>query len=222
MNPKEKRGYCGLGELRLLLFAAVAMIPLALQAEGPAWWANQGVLNGNAPNDYSLGNQGQAKWMAVNAVNELNQDLSQFGGAGNALNALAVSLSATTARTNDYNALNLGELKALSQPFFDRLLALGYTGAPLTSGTYPWAVPGAGTPNDYAAGNIGQLKYLFSFDVTISSDGSGIPNWWENEFFPGQTVNPAGYSSSDGLTNMENYLDGVNPKVQLEVNVIVQ
>jgi hypothetical protein len=156
--------------------------------------------------------------MALAAVYELDNDLAQFGGSG--LDGLTTTvLSGTSAQENDYAAVNLGQLKALVQPFYDRLLALGYTEGPLSSGSYPWV---GGTANDYALANLGQLKYLFSFNVKHSSDGTGIPDWWENKFFPRQTVDPNGVSSGDGLTNLENYLDGVNPNVQLEVNVFVQ
>jgi hypothetical protein len=187
----------------------------------PAWWHNQGLISGTAYKDFGAANQGEAKNFAVGAVNELDADLAQFGGAGPTLDALAVSLTATSAQTSDYSVINLGTLKNLLQPFYDRLLEVGYTLGPLSTGNYPWTAGGL-SPSDYSAANIGQLKYLFNFDVTISSDGSGIPDWWEKDFFPGQTVNPNGYSSSDGLTNLENYMDGINPKVQLEVNVIVR
>ena len=159
--------------------------------------------------------------MAHGAVNELNGDLAQFGGAGDSLNAFAVSLTGTSSQTSDYAAINLGQLKFLTQPIYDRLLAVGYTLGPLSSGTYPWVSSGLAA-KDFAVANQGQLKYLFSFDATLSSDGSGIPDWWEKDFFPGQIVNPNGYSFNDGLTNIQNYLDGINPKVQLEVEVIVQ
>jgi hypothetical protein len=224
-KPPERKAVGVRLRLRFLL-AGLFILPIVGFAQTPTyyptWWAGYGVLTGTARADYAAANQGQAKNLAVEAVYELDSDLAQFGGAGSALHALAVALSATSAQTEDYAAVNLGELKALSQPFFNRLLAVGYTEAPVTSGTYPWAAPGAGTPSDYASGNIGQLKFLFSFDVKRSGDGSGIPDWWEKAFFPGQTMDPTGYSSSDGLTNIENYLDGINPTVQLQVNVIVQ
>ena len=107
------------------------------------------------------------------------------------------------------------------QPFYDRLLAVGYSIGPLSSGSYPW-LSSPSPANDYAMANIGQVKFLFSFDLNISSDGSGIPDWWKNDFFPGTTVDPGGYSAGNGLTNLENYQDGINPKIQLQVNVIVQ
>jgi hypothetical protein len=245
MKPKEQSDRGGFVRLRHIRiagrygtprlslfprFAAVVLVlllcsGLKLTAQStpiyPPWWANQGLLSGTSPNDYAAANQGQVKNMAVGAVNELNADLAQFGGAGDALNELAVSLTGTTGQTSDYAAVNLGQLKTLAQPFYDRLLSVGYTLGPLISGTYPWATGGL-TSNDYAVANIGQVKNLFSFDLTYSTDSSGVPAWWEDTFFPGETFNPTGISSSDGLTNIENYLDGINPKVQLEVTVIVQ
>jgi hypothetical protein len=101
----------------------------------PTWWASQGILSGTTPNDFAAANQGQAKNMALGAVNELNSDLAQFGGAGDTLNELAISLTATSAQTSDFTAINLGQLKALAQPFYDRLLTVGYTLGPLTTGT---------------------------------------------------------------------------------------
>jgi hypothetical protein len=204
-----------------LLLAAAHNLNAQTEPAYPEWWYNQGLISGTAYNDFAAANQGEAKNFAVGAVNELDTDLSQFGGAGPALESLALSLTATSPQTSDYSVINLGTLKNLLQPFYDRLLAVGYTLGPLSSGSYPWTAGGL-SPSDYNAANIGQLKFLFDFDLTLSSDGSGIPNWWEHAFFPGETVNPNGYSSSDGLTNLENYVDGINPTVQLEVNVIVQ
>ena len=77
----------------------------------PTWWANQGLLSGTSPSDFAAANQGQAINMAVGAVNELNADLAQFGGAGETLNELAVSLTGTTPQTSDYSAINLGQLR---------------------------------------------------------------------------------------------------------------
>ena len=186
----------------------------------PAWWASQGVLSGTAaPNDYAAANQGQAKNMAGAAVKELDTDLRQFGGAGSQLDQLMATLSGTTAQTDDYLAINLGQLKAILQPFYDRLLAVGYTGTsrPLSTGTYPWI--GAGkVANDYAWANLGQLKNLFSFDVKYSSSGGTIPDWWIEKYFPGSTqngepsINPSGYVAwSDTVTYLQAYQQGLDP-----------
>jgi len=139
---------------------------LAQSAIYPSWWAKYGVQNENSPNDYAAANQGQVKNIAVAAVTDLDTDFAQFGGAGVTLDLLATTLSGTTPQTNDYAAVTLGQLKALAQPFYDQLLAAGYSGPPLTTGTYPWIGLVA---NDYAMANIGQVKNLFSFDVSYIS-----------------------------------------------------
>jgi hypothetical protein len=206
-NPGQPR--CGAISPRLVIvMAAVVFLGTAgsLWATPPSWWSGYGVLNGNAANDYAVANQGQAKNIAVAAVQEMDNDLAQFGGSG--LDGLAATLLSGSASSNDYAAVNLGQLKALTQPFYDRLLSLGYTGSPLTSGTYPWAASSQ-APNDYAAANIGQVKNAFSFDVTLSSDGSGVPDWWEQKY----SVSGTGTVIWSGgqVTDLQAYQQGLNP-----------
>jgi len=193
----------------MVLTLATACSDAQTPAPSPSWWASYGVISGTTPNDYAAANQGEAKNMALAAVSELDNDLAQFGGSG--LDYLTTTvLSGTSPQENDYAAINLGQLKTLSKPFFDRLLSLGYTGPPLTSGTYPWV---GGTANDYALGNIGQLKFLFSFDVTYSSSGNGIPDWWSNLYYPGQTVNSGSSVQWDSqVTILQAFQNGWNPK----------
>jgi hypothetical protein len=228
MKQEVKPRRVRIGAFWLIALAALLLLPARLLAAGPSWWSSYGVLTGTNPNDYAIANQGEAKNMAVAAVSELDTDLAQFGGAGAQLDALASALlSGTSPQENDYAVLNLGQLKALAQPFYDRLMALGYFGppilvtgtTPLTTGTYPWAAPGA-IANDYAMANIGQVKNLFSFDVTYSSavNASGIPDWWINLYYPGliasgTTVNPAGYVAWSGsqVTILGAYQNGWNP-----------
>jgi hypothetical protein len=226
MKPKEHPDHAGLVSLRLLIALAICLgAPFLLRgATGPAWWYNGSLTTTGTPlvsgtaNDFAAINQGQAKNVAVTAINELNTDLAQFGGAGDTLNQLALTLTATSAQTNDYAALSIGQLKFLAQPFYDRLISLSCTVPPIVSGTYPWVTSGL-TANDFAIANIGQTKQLFSFDVTASSAGNGIPDWWVNEYFPGSTINgtvgidPNGYVSWSGttLTNLQAYQQGLNP-----------
>jgi hypothetical protein len=233
MKPKEPSGRGGspphclrIAGIALILFS-MSVLRLAAQTNPnyPAWWTTYGVLNGNPPNDFAGVTQGQAKNFALAAIYELDNDLAQFGGSG--LDSLAAQLlSGPTAHTDDYIALNIGTLKALVKPFYDRLMAVGYYGPPLTitgtspvtTGTYPW-VGSNRIPNDYALAVIGQLKYAFSFDVTHSSGGTGIPDWWVLEYYPsGSTfggvlgvdpnaIAPMGY----GITNLQAYQLGLNP-----------
>jgi hypothetical protein len=183
----------------------------------PTWWASQGVLSGTVPEDFSAANQGMAKNMAVAGVNALDTELGQFGGAGTQLDQLKVTLSMTTAQTSDFSAVSLGMLKTLSQPFYDRLLALGYNGPPLTSGTYPWAAPGVGAADDWALGNVGQLKFLFSFDPAFcsNSNNSQIPDWWLEKYFGWQPGDSLSFlqngDSHTGLSYLNDYLEGRTP-----------
>ena len=124
------------------------------------------------------------KNLAVTAVNAINTVFATTGGTA-ALNSLAASLSASSSSTQDYAIVNLGQLKAVAQPFYDLLFSIGYTGPPLSSGTYPWITSG-NAPNDFAWANVGEAKQLFSFDPAYSTDGTGIPASWVEQYFPGQ------------------------------------
>jgi hypothetical protein len=78
--------------------------------------------------------------------------------------------------TQDYALANLGQLKAVAEVFYARLIELGVCSA------YPWQTTGA---EDYALATIGQAKFLFSFDLgsvnsTNDPNGNGITDWWEN------------------------------------------
>ena len=165
MNLPNNGNAHGGVSLRLVLgILVLALLPVLLWAESPAWWTARGIQNTNPANDYAAANQGQVKNIATAAVAEL--DASLPGGAGDVLLALASNLSGTTPNTNDYAAVNLGQLKTVAKPFYDRLSDFGYDGAPLSPGQkYPWE-GSTRQPNDYAMANIGQVKNLFSFDVT--------------------------------------------------------
>ena len=172
---------------------------------GPSWWVTRGVVNANvAPNDYAAVAQGQVKNMASNAWAEMNANLP--GGAGGTLTALIGSFSST----NNYFPVNNGQLKHVAQPFYDRLIAVGYTNAyPLASST---------TTNDYAIANIGQLKILFAWDITYSSAGDGIPDWWRLEYFGTTNINSYTCATcvygNAGVDNLTAYLEGLDPTKQ--------
>jgi uncharacterized protein (TIGR03790 family) len=219
MKQNEPPVRTGLGSFRPSVACAIFLaIPLLIRAaSGPAWWYNAALtVSGTAPiisgtaNDYAAVNQGQVKNFAIAAINELNAGLSGEGGAGSALNALAVSLTATSGSTSDFAGVNLGQLKALATPFYDRLFSIDYAGPPVTSSTYPWI---GNTPSDYAMANIGQVKDLFSFDLTYSSDGNPLPNWWRMYYF--QTLSVSSTSTvpgnGSGITYLQAYQQQLNP-----------
>jgi hypothetical protein len=191
------------------LLAALIALPLSVIAAQPSWWTTRGVTNGNEANDYSAVNQGQVKNIATKAVDELESSLAQFGGAGESLLQLQSNLSGTSTATNDYATANLGQLKHIAVPILGRLLEIGYREHPLESGTFPWV---GSTANDYAMANIGQVKNLFSFDLTLCSDGSGLPDWWRHLYsIPAGTNGSSPAPGYNGLSYLEAYNQGLNP-----------
>ena len=60
------------------------MLATPLQAAAPEWWTTRGVLIPNKEaDDYAVANQGQLKYMAIKAYEELEAALP--GGAGPAV-----------------------------------------------------------------------------------------------------------------------------------------
>jgi regulator of chromosome condensation (RCC1) repeat-containing protein/Regulator of Chromosome Condensation (RCC1) repeat protein len=145
-----------------LAFSLVGMVtvPLLLYA-APAWWSQHNVLVQNAvPDDYAPANQGQFKNIAAGAIAEMDEKLT--GGAGEELHNLASSWSIASPPTNDFAPVNLGQLKRVAQPFYDRLIALGIVDH------YPW-LGSSNLSDDFAVANIGQVKNLFSFEIPSSN-----------------------------------------------------
>jgi hypothetical protein len=138
----------------------------------PQWWITRGAVEANrSPNDYALITLGQLKWMAAKACDEMNA----YFGAGAGVSAVVGSFS----DTNNYDPANIGQVKYVAQPFYDRLYELNLTNTfPANMpGYYPWG--NSASTNDFALANIGQVKYVFSFDSAVDSDGDGLPDWQE-------------------------------------------
>lgn len=133
----------------------------------PPWWAERGVIDPTrVAFDFAAANQGQAKNLAQKAFAELEARLP--GGAGPALAQLIASWS-NAAAARDYGVLNQGQLKQLAKPFYDRLAEVGYRGPPLPAWqVYPWSASTT-DDSDFATANIGQLKHLFSFDLSATT-----------------------------------------------------
>ena len=154
-----------------LVCISVAALSIAgtARSECPNWWLSRGVVTTNAgvvTNDFAAANLGQLKWFATNACGELEAHLP--GGAGTSLWALVSGFS----MSHNHVAINIGQLKRVGALVYDRLIAEGYTNA------YPWTAVTI-DDTDYAAANLGQLKRVFSFDLTHDSDGDGLADWVE-------------------------------------------
>ncbi len=192
-----------------------------LDAAEPAWWRS-GVTQcmdttPSTTENYQPVNQGQLKNVATKAALYLNATLASVGGAGTAVNNMVASFQHTS---EDYAPINIGQLKAIAKPFYDRLMAVGYNtklslayqGATEWSYDYPWnsATPAS---ENYAIANIGQLKLVFSFDVT-DSDADGLPDWWELQYGGSlTTLNGDGIhdTDGDGISDLAAYQLGLNP-----------
>jgi hypothetical protein len=198
-----------------LIMAMAAMIlffsTLAVLASQPAWWNNRGAVNPSAtPDNYSMANEGQLKEFTEQAVNEMNNNLPN--GAGSPLNTLVNGwitdystngYNASNLKPSDYQAMNTGQLKSIGNMVWTQLVAAGYTNS-----LPGWLVV---TSSDSQAANLGQLKTVFNFDLTYSSDGNPLPNWWRMYNYGTLNVDPEEFVPGTALTNLEAYretLDG--------------
>ncbi len=43
------------------------------------------------------------------------------------------------------------------------------------------------------------------------TDGVGIPDWWQQQYFSTIGINPGAYTNGNTVTNLQAYLDGTNP-----------
>ncbi len=164
--------------IRGMVPAALAGLVMCTGQADPHWWTTQGVINTNtAAADYAVLNIGQLKHLASTACDEMEAMLP--GGAGTVVTSFVHGL----ANTNNYAVVNLGQLKNVAKPFYDRIHSLTNSYPYLTNslpaglpGPYPWTDTTADDA-DYAVANIGQAKFVFSFD--FDSDGDRTADWWE-------------------------------------------
>ncbi len=175
------------------LICTLLLVANGTLADAPAWWQTRNVINTNIPpKDYAALNMGQLKLLAFAAWQEME---TIPGGAG--------FTPAFTNGLNNYASVNVGQLKEAARPFYRRFRV-----------PCPWqdTIPAA----DYAIANIGQAKFLFSFDpwhFSDDTDGDGIPDGWE-EAYGLNPANPADAgldSDHDSLSSLEEYQNGTHP-----------
>ena len=189
----------------------------------PRWWVDRDlkVIDADPVKDFAGAQRGQAKWIARCAVAEFDAMLVGVGGAGPLLRDLDQCLPVM----NNSAPLNLGQLKNLAKPFYDRLQQLADSVPQIidvrppevTGQPYPWTDDPTDDEN-YARALIGQVKYAFSFNFDRDSDG--LPDWWEKQIVdadPGdgitakEQVNPQDDFDGDGANNLAEYADGTRP-----------
>jgi hypothetical protein len=127
--------------------------------------------------------------------------------------------------------LLLGQLKAIAAPFYETLhdvapawldhesadpatrgqLQLNGTKDPdALSNFYPWSAHTTDNSN-HSIATIGQLKAVFSLRFETDADINGLPDLWEINHFAHTGVDPKGDADGDGITNLNEYLNGTDP-----------
>ncbi|OVE75448.1 hypothetical protein BVX97_04530 [bacterium E08(2017)] len=146
--------------LSFCLLIAIGIVS-GVVANTPSWWHDRNVIQSGGPtNDYAPLVQGQLKWMATNAYDEMEANI--YGGAGAAVSS---TLAPWYILNNDYSPVPVGQVKYVSSLFYDRLIALGVVS------NYPWTET-VTDDRDFAPANIGQMKNLFNFEIPVIPNGA--------------------------------------------------
>lgn len=187
----------------LIILSTVLILSIIAFAGQPAWWTSQTspVLDtGETARDHSVINQGQLKNITNGAYEEIEDVWDDEGGAGAALDTYMASISTN----NNYYVANIGQAKFLAAKFYDRFIELEL------AVRYPWD-QSAAQAADHSLVNIGQVKWLFSFDVPElgewpDRDGDGLNDADELAWF-GDVLRQNGTDDYDG--------DGVSNSAEL-------
>ncbi len=164
----------------LILVLATPLFASAADPVYPDWWIDQDVVESDAQPpattdpgydtwmqaNYAPALVGQAKHMAEAAY--LTMEAAVPGTAGTEIASMIAGFS--TAPEDNYVPLNLGQLKFIAEPFYNIFHAANFPvvladGTVIANGQYPWN-PATPVGDNYAPANLGQLKYVFSFDLT--------------------------------------------------------
>ena len=177
----------------------------------PPWWEERGVINASPEKDEAPALQGQVKHVVVKAFEEFESSLAPVGGAGESLQSM-ISSQWFTDTSKDSAPCQLGQLKTMSAPFYDRLRELNIdAGNKVTGGAlYPWSEE-VEDDADEAPAAIGQLKHVFSFE--FDEDGDRLPDWWEARVFSTYAHDGNGDADEDGLSNLTEFKNGSKANV---------
>ena len=184
----------------------------------PAWWSDSATaikVPAEPAHDYSPANLGQLKHMAKQARKHINTRFLLAGGSGPAVNATTSGFI----NSKNFSPANVGQLKNVAKPFYDRIAQLGFNWQTGAAGTptqlYPWA--STTHPENAAPINLGQLKYIFSFDLSnfthasTDSDEDGLDDIWEITYYGNLSQDGTGDLDGDGIPDYWELATGSDP-----------
>lgn len=211
--------------------ASLLAASLVLLASPPAWWSTGSppvIVVSAEQNNSGVANVGQAKYMAKRALDALRavqpavaEEIEQeLVGSGK---PLASWNSPTTEEQHlkQYEPLLLGQLKAISAPFYTKLhavapewlegeLTANQTKDPSNSANYfPWTSTAADDAN-HSPAVIGQLKAVFSLrfeTLVLANQGSDDP---DGDGLTNSAEASLGTSAEDADTDGDGIPDGAD------------
>lgn len=161
----------------------------------PQWWLDYDVVAAQPPSssnttaynawmqaNYAPVTLGQLKYVATQAQAYLNSKLAGVGGAGPAIGNVVANF--TLSDSGNYAVADLGQLKNVALPFYQRLQAVGFNterdlnyrlsgnaNSTVWASSYPWNTS-TNTSVNYGVADLGQLKFVFAFDLDAGSAGN--------------------------------------------------
>ena len=192
----------------------------------PSWWADRAVKNTSEAQNLAVANLGQLKHIA----NQAHAELESLVPSGTAAPFSVPATPDAAWYETQRKALNLGQLKAVAKPFYDRLnaistdwvkgqletngLALNTSYFQATNGYYyPWN-PSTPVEENYKVATVGQLKLVFALRFNQSTQNDGLPDLVKYQIINANPndgistladVTPAGDFDGDGVNNLAEY-----------------
>ncbi len=231
---------CPLRYVMIAAYLAMVSSVLADPPADPSWWSTgtPPVKDPSAiPNNHGAANIGQAKFMAKRALDALRAQLPDVAdqvqadlvGAGKPISTFVIPALPNAAwQEQQRMPLLIGQLKAISAPFYDYLNATApewllverQKNGTALAGTYmPWTSTTT-DDNNHGMATVGQLKAVFALrfenltSFSIDSDGDGLLDGWEMYWFGNLTAQSGnGDADGDGILNRFEMLYGLNPTV---------
>ena len=221
-----------------LIPGLLLMLAIAAFAVPPLWWSagDPPVINTAAAADNEgIANIGQAKHMA-NAALETVRDVlpdvaiqieADLTTGTNPILDFTIPAPKTAAwKDKQKSLLLIGQLKAISAPFYTRLNAAApawltaqrtANGSHYANSIFPWTTTTSDDDNK-AIANIGQLKSVFSLHFTQDSDSDGLSDLQEmaDLYIIAGALNlslTSNDTDDDGVSNLDEVADGTNPLI---------